>query len=303
MMKQIYRFRPEVIYTVGESTFAVNASLRLARRLKIPVVIHYMDNWRDTLYPDVGLLKIARRIFMRDLARLQDRVTNALVISRPMKRAYDARDQTIVHRVLANTVEGMIDRQPPRINPGPRDLTFVYLGGLHLNRWEGLLSIEECIAEMNAEGVAARLLIYTSDEGKIEFERYFNRRYTEFCGFLEHSDVVSAYERADVLVHVESFRDIDSAYTKYSLSTKIPECMALGKPILCYAPSGLAVSEYVRESTAGFACDNLEDLKKSTFRLAVDAPLRAELGLNGLITAKQNHSKGYALEVLAASFE
>lgn len=302
LYEAISRFGPQVIYTSGESLFTLKACLFFAREFNIPVVIHFMDNWRETLYPNSGVLKILNLLFNRTLDKVQDRMNNALVISPKMKEAYSLQYPDIKYRVLLNSLPDPLF-QPNTQRMDNKTIIFSYVGGLHLNRWESLLDIEKSINELQKHGMKARLFIYTPQKDSCQFSHKFDANITVFKGYLPHDQIGIAYEDADILVHTESFEQQVIEYTKYSLSTKIPEYMATGKPILCYAPRLLAVSEYINNARAGIVVDNYDDLVRAVYDLVSNQEMRIELGQNGVKMVRDHHTHDKACEILLESLQ
>lgn len=297
--KELEKYNPQVIYTIGESLFTLKASLYFSKKFNIPVVVHYMDNWRETIYPPE--LKIINYLFSLNLKKIERKMKHGLVISPKMKEEYSL-NNNITYSVLLNSVELPLESvRDTQYNNTQKNIIFTYIGGLHLNRWESLLEIEKCILELNEKGIAAKLNIYTPDPDKTNFQDKFNNNVTVFKGFLPHDKISQAYQAADILVHVESFHNQVINYTKYSLSTKIPECMATGKPILCYAPGYLAVAEYINNTRAGISTDNYTELLKAATQLSIDEEYRNDLGKHGIDTVINSHTKQKALKTLMES--
>ncbi|MEQ6389257.1 glycosyltransferase [Bacillaceae bacterium S4-13-58] len=294
--RSLNQFKPQVIYTIGESLFALKASLYFSKKYNIPIVVHYMDNWRETLYPSKGNYKILSLLFLRNLKRVESRMKNGLVISPKMKEHYALINQNVKYNVLLNSVSGV--ESISQNNHNGNEIIFTYVGGLHLNRWKSMLNVENCIYELNRKGIPSKLYIYTPEADKAQFSNKFNKNLTLFKGHLPHDKIHLAYNTASILLHVESFDKKVIQYTKYSLSTKIPECMSVGKPILCYAPTDIAVSEYINKTNSGIAVGNYNDLLEASKELACNKKLRAELGENGILTVKREHTYEKAHEIL-----
>jgi glycosyltransferase involved in cell wall biosynthesis len=95
-----------------------------------------------------------------------------------------------------------------------------------------------------------------------------------------------------VLLHVEAFDDTVRAYTRLSLSTKIPQYMSSGRPILAYGPGELASCRYIADCDCGRVV-GVQDplaLAKATRELASDALVRLGLGRRGWQLACQRHN-------------
>ncbi|GAB3957775.1 hypothetical protein GCM10027614_73890 [Micromonospora vulcania] len=68
---------------------------------------------------------------------------------------------------------------------------------------------------------------------------------------LASDEVPAALRSADVLVHIESFDQEIRRYTRYSVSTKIPQYLASGRPIFGYGPAEVASMNHIQEANAG----------------------------------------------------
>src|SRR5699024_7795080 len=49
---EIMNYKPDYIYTIGGNIFSLKLAYKISKKLKIPLVIHFMDNWKDVVYQD-----------------------------------------------------------------------------------------------------------------------------------------------------------------------------------------------------------------------------------------------------------
>ena len=96
---------------------------------------------------------------------------------------------------------------------------------------------------------------------------------------------------ADVLVicydfDLESFRQ-----ARYSMPSKLADCLASGTPILVYGPAGLPVVEYARREGWGKVVNRRDPLalRNAVRELMESAVLREQLGRNGYRLANERH--------------
>jgi glycosyltransferase involved in cell wall biosynthesis len=174
-----------------------------------------------------------------------------------------------------------------------RGLRFAYVGGLHLDRWRNLKEIGDALSRASGGSpVPAQLLIHAP---AADLEQYA-AALRESTGILlaeplAPTDVPGALSRSDVLVHVESFRPEVMAYCRLSLSTKIPQYLAAGRPVLCYGPAALASCQYILRLGAGIVVgeQNTAALTAAVVRLRDDRQLRHCLGANARAAAERHH--------------
>ena len=170
----------------------------------------------------------------------------------------------------------------------------MYVGGLHLNRWKSLLKLSKAIEEINEFKKNILLKIYAPIQEINTYADYFNKySSTQFAGSIKSYEVASALSEADVLLHIESFEENYVKFTKYSLSTKIPQYMAAGKPILAYGPIGIASIEHIKQVNAGkVICENNEkNLISDIIEFISDNELLFLYASCGFEYAKNNYSK------------
>jgi glycosyltransferase involved in cell wall biosynthesis len=110
-------------------------------------------------------------------------------------------------------------------------------------------------------------------------------------GTLSPEEISRALLAADVLIHVESFDPDVQQYTRFSLSTKVPQYMAMGRPILGYGPGNIASIEYINHNNIGIVQDrpNKQELVKAIRQLASSEEQRRFWGRRGWEIAKEKH--------------
>jgi len=97
--------------------------------------------------------------------------------------------------------------------------------------------------------------------------------------------------QSDVAIHVESFVDSMSQYTRLSVSTKIPQYFAAALPVLAYGPSRIASCRYVVDNKCGLGVDERREgaLDATIMDLAINQELRERLGRNAFGVALEKH--------------
>lgn len=285
-------FSPDVIYTLGGDIIPLTMALYFSKRYgSCPILIHYMDNWLETKYAGCGINRLFRHVLLKKLSRVQQCGNAALVISPMMAQHYDNLFTKIRHFPLMNCIDlsDYTNKQKHIRN----QQTFVYAGGLHLNRHKQLIMIEKAIRIANETGENAstgKILIYTSEKDREQFEKCFDQRITCFLPYVPHNQIQIVYETADVLVHVEDFDPGLISFTKYSISTKISEYMHSGRPILCYAPKNIAVYKYIESISSGICASSDFELQNAIMICLNDESRLAEMGANGRKAALSAHS-------------
>ena len=190
-----------------------------------------------------------------------------------------------------NCVETPDDFRPAPDDQGRR-VQFVYVGGLHLERWRALQDVGQALHALRGEGLHVGATVYAPAS---DLSRYGDAislgPAMEVGGSLRHDQISEVLRRADALLHVESFDVSVRRYTRLSLSTKLPEYMAAGRPILGYGPGELASIKYINDCECGIGVGkaSLDALLSAARLLATSASKREHLGRRGWEVACDRH--------------
>lgn len=289
-LRAIEEFSPDVIYTLGSTVTVLNLCKKVAKKRNISVVVHYMDNWPEYLQWDSNpLLFFYKHKLKLSLKRVLKRSKVGICISESMADRYSS-VFGIRHSVLMNSVN--IDNCIIRAKQYSEKKVFVYAGGLHLNRWMALKEIAECLMYDNGF-----LKIYTSDENRNNYEKFFVGLPVEFCELVNHEHINEIYEKADILVHAETNDPLMHGFFKYSISTKIPEYLATGKPVLFYGPKDLGLYSYLSDNRVAVCASNISELKYLIKKVCMNE-IDYDMSNRALMLVKKNHNINIAREVL-----
>jgi len=256
----IDEFKPDLIYSLLGRVCIMNFCLKVSKKKNIPIVPHFMDDWYGVQFAHNILLFPARLILLRSINRIMNKVPMGLTISQKMEKEY-TKIFSIPFRALMNSVDIPVFKEYKK---DTEKLVLSYAGGLHLDRGSSLYFLCKVLSKINKK---ITLNIYTSEEN---WEKYFTL-FSEFefvCygGFHDHNIIMEKLNKSDILIHVESFSNEVKDYTRLSISTKIPEYLALQKTIIAVGPDDVASIEYLKDNKCAFIISEL-DLNKSVAKL------------------------------------
>ncbi|MER7442044.1 glycosyl transferase family 1 [Micromonospora avicenniae] len=297
LVSWVRRQRPEVIYSMLGSARVMDLVRRLAAICQVPVVPHFMDDWPSVIYTNGELLGWGRRATAARMESVISRAGSGLCISEPMAEEYRHR-YGIPFAAFMNCVEeDAFTRQPgsngAKADPG-KYVEFVYVGGLHLGRWAPLARIGAAMAGLRSSLPQPRLTVHAPERDLLRYGGAFaDLPAVRLSQPVASSGVPAVLQTADVLVHVESFAPALARYTRLSLSTKIPQYLAAGRPVLAHGPAELASMRHLRTAGAGWIVgeDDQELLSDAIRGLRGDPALRQRLGCDGYAYAKLHHAK------------
>lgn len=231
-------FRPQVVHSLLGGIRSMRVSLAVARALDLPIVPHFMDDWVSKLYAQGQLAGAARWETERMVNAVLGRSPVLLTIGYDMAEEFAAR-----FRRRCFTVGNCID--PARYGAArldrPRSPIPVlrYVGGLHLERDRVLAEVARALTRTAPDAPRWRIEIFAppSDRGRASrlAEAYPSVSYQ---GSLPPERVPTVLRGADALLFLESAAGQILDFTRLSISTKVPQYLASGRPILVLGPAG-----------------------------------------------------------------
>lgn len=282
-LEAIRVFQPQAIYTLGASVSILRLVNKLSVQLNIPVIMHFMDNWAEHIqWEDNPLLSLYKSSLKKKMLACIKRCKLVVTISSSMAEAYHEKFQKEM-LVLMNTVD--ISRFKGLTSKDTGVIHFVYAGGLHLDRWKALREIALSIQQTNGKGI---LDIFTSKDNIELYRSGFETLPVAFYEAVPHERIDEVYQKADVLVHTEIESENLKGFFKYSISTKIPEYLATGKPILFYGPRDMKLFEYLLQNQVALTAGTKEELYECVKRLMSEENF-TEMCENAQCLAEKNH--------------
>lgn len=294
-------FRPDVVYTILEDYRAIAVVCDIVRYFHVPVAPHFMDDWMVTTFRgrqhrgSAGKRALGKALSIMRASRVRFAIGQAMV--EEYERRYD---------MPFIPVMNCVDRYRQNGPTAPRTsepVHFAYRGGFHHGRAMLLREIGLALSELQTEGIKGEVVLYSSpaaDTGCAELVSSPHVRIAtqrELGAFETHNAPIDAF------LHVDSFEPSAIDYLRYSMSAKLPWCMAAGRPMLAYGPSELATFRYIKESGFGVVVDRHDRLllREAICRLAKDPALRAALGERALAVARADHDGAIVREKFRAA--
>ena len=261
-------FRPEVVFFLaGDVVFAHKICNYIVKKYNIPMAMYITDDYILPRY-NIDVFGHIRRRLIRKYMRKSINRTNALfVISESMRKCYrkiygkDSFVAANMHEHVGTGTKGKENRDIIEI---------VYAGGLHYNRHLTVLQVCQAIRNINSrkERDAKRIILKIFSGSSLNPKEMDRLLWGDCCiwgGLLGSIELEQQLERADYLLHVESFKKSNICDTKLSLSTKIPEYMSYRKPIIAIGPSEVASMSYLEDCAC--CITDLHDIEEKLERV------------------------------------
>lgn len=227
-------FKPDVIHSPLGSVRATKLVTRIASRLGVPVVPHFMDDWPATMFADGRLLGLPRSAVERSFRQLMRHVPICLVIGEDMRDEFEDRLARPC-RVVGNSVDFSEADAEGAVPPGNDVTVLTYVGGLHLGRDQAVVRVARAAGSAPS---LVKIKLYTpaGDATKVDELAQRYPGIVEAAGTVAPNEVPRVLREADILLFMESNDPRISNFTRLSVSTKVPEYLAARRPILAVGP-------------------------------------------------------------------
>ena len=245
----IERFSPDVVFTLGGNAPILRLAAKVAEWREIPLVPYFTDDWISSIY-DMGLFSSSLRAscahwFRRSLRLAPIRLAISDALGQEYELRYGGRFETFMNSG---------DPFESQAEPVSRTVRFSFIGSLAPNRWRSLAAIGRALGTLKERGANCELLIYTFPADIRQFGAGLQHcGPVTIVGTARPDELERLYSEANILVHAESFDDATRRYTRYSLSTKIPQYLMAARCVLAYGPAEAASVQYISDNEVGLA--------------------------------------------------
>jgi PEP-CTERM/exosortase A-associated glycosyltransferase len=287
LLKEATHWKPDLIHAHSPMLVGLPA-LRVARRLKIPLVYEVRDLWenasvdRGKFRDGSPAYKLARAMETRVLQQASATVTICQSLARELAPRVRTKDGLFVvgNGVDATKFTPIESAEWFRKNwnlCGKKVLA--YIGTFQ--PYEGLDTLIAALPEILKSVPAAHVMIVGSggveSELKAQTERLGLGGSVTFTGRLAHNEVGSAYSIADAMVYPR----VLTRTTALTTPLKPLEAMAMGKAVI--ASDVPAMQELVQDGTTGvtFRAGDVADLAQKCIHLLQSSSERRHLETSG----------------------
>lgn len=285
LRKWVEDFSPDVIFLAsGDYGFIYDIARTIADYVNKPLVVSCVDDYYLYNRNEGSLLgRFRHRIFMKTVHKTMDRASALFVICPSMKKEYERLFRKKCH-VLHTSAEKRHMPEPD----APEGI--VYMGNLGLQRNEQLVQMGQALKKIAGDGIPAFIDVYSAERNPEKLKILTEENGIRFHGAVSAEKVSEIMNRSLAVIHTESFDQVIRQAIRFSVSTKIPDCLMNGPCMIAYGPEEVASISYLRENDAAYVITDPEYLEFGLREILTDQKLRETIKANARLLAEHNHS-------------
>lgn len=297
-------FSPDIVFfCAGDTGFAYDIVSYVLERTCAKLTTYITDDYVLPRRTASVLWRLRKDIIFKKMNITISRGNLLITISEQMRKTYNELFEKDSIVALNMTESMKIENFTSEIKEN-NILKLIYAGGLHFKRYETLSLLANAIDRYNKNSSEKKafLSIYsTGAPSKKELDRLNIEGASEFLGGLDSKELKIKLNESDIPVHVESFdlKSIES--TRLSISTKIPEYLSLGKPILAIGPSDVASMMYLKD--VAFCIVKPNDIFNHFFDYVNNNEVQAKLSKKALDFYNTHHNPNKMSEYMYHEIE
>lgn len=290
LISWVHKFKPEVLYGVCSDLNSVRFLRQIQQVFGLPLVLHFMDDWPENLYRQSFISRLVRKSYLKEFSKLVQSADVAIAISKEMADEYEKRYK---RQVLTLPMPADLDVYKAVARSQwleGRPFRLRYGGRVGWAIQESLSDIARAVHSLRKMGADVTFDLATFQKDQVP----------SVCNALSGvniqipgplADLPYLQTESDVLVICYDFDARSFSQARYSMPSKLADCMASGTPILVYGPPGLPVVEYARREGWGMVVDSrdIDVLRLAISELMASSDLREKFGKKSKKCAAKMH--------------
>ena len=246
-------FKPEILYLQVSTREEIIFAIELINFLKIPSVIHMMDDWPTTI-SNIGIFKrYWHRRIDQEFRQLLDAVDLHLSISSAMSKEYLIRynkDFIAFHNPIET--KAWLPYCKKDFTFKGDNVSILYSGRIGMGITDSIYEVADAIDTLNNGRINIKLHIQTSTKEDRILNQLRKYKCVVLNPFAELEQLPRIFSEADILLLANDFSVNGLDFLRFSMPTKASEYMISGTPILVYSPEETAVSKFFCQNGCGY---------------------------------------------------
>lgn len=278
-------FNPDIIFLAsGDYGFIYDIARTIADYVHKPLVVSCVDDFYLYNRNEKSLLGwFQHRLFLKTVYKTMERASALFVICPSMKKEYEK-----LFGKKCFVLHTSADKKNIPESNMPHGV--VYLGNVGLRRNEQLAQMGRALKNIVGEGIPQYIDVYSAEQDPEKLKVLTEENGIRFHGMVSAEEVHKIMNESMAVIHTESFDEQIRRIVRFSVSTKIPDCMMNGPCLIAYGPKEVASISYLQENQAAYVITEDVDLESDLQEIFANPELRETIKINARQLAARNHS-------------
>lgn len=277
LMKYVRDFDPDLIFlSFYYAAYADRIALYIKSRIDVPMVLEAaIDIYSMKQLSFDPFFWVNRLNIRRMIRKTVKRSEKLYVISEKMKNDYEK-----ILKLPCSVLYKFPDYSRKLYDYQQNDgkLVFLYTGNIGIGRWKSIGLIGKVVKEAEIGTVK----VFTPTPLTEKMKKHL--RDCEVLPPISAEQVIVEQNKADILIHAESFDLANKLEVRYSISTKIMDYLSAVRCILAVGPKDIASIEYLEKNDLAFVCHGSNEIEDVIYRIKKD---------NSIIKNKADYISSY----------
>jgi glycosyltransferase involved in cell wall biosynthesis len=290
LQKWLSDFNPELLYIQVSTRDTILFASELKEYLKVPSVIHVMDDWPSTISKNGIFKKYWEKKIDGEFRELLDGTNLFLSISDAMSSEYKKRynkDFISFHNPI--DIQFWNDKSRTGKRFMGEQVKVLFSGRIGIGIEESLMDLLRAVESLVLDDINVKLYIQSPSKDNKTLNKLRTSKSLVINPVAEYSELPRIFSEADILAIINDFDRESIDYLRYSMPTKVSEYMISGTPIIVYSHAETAVSRFFTSNKCGHCVydRNLNQLKDALILIIKDEEYRQELSSRAIRVASE----------------
>ncbi len=275
-------FDPELLFfPMGRNLFDAKIALSIAEERGIPLITFFPDDYYYRYKSDFSPFSfLYRRRLSRLLKSLFAKSAYNITVCEKMTEQYEKGFGAPCQAMYFSsgiTLDGQEKRDPCR---------FAFLGSPGYGRWRTLLALGNALQTISKN---LYIDVYAKPHDHEKYEGALSAcPAIRLHKAIPYEEVVSVMKSSRFVLHVEDFRESSKKQTRYSLSTKVSDCLSSGALTVAIGPSDVGSIDYLQKNGAALVFTDPKTLVEELSRQLFDEGLIGKTLERAAAVAREN---------------
>ena len=282
-------FKPDVIFAPAFSTPYVHRLLwYIKEEVGVKIVLFHADDYLSTNKSKGLIDSVYNKMRFKAIIKSTNLADINYCISTLQQEEYQkkiGKEMKLLHKG-AN-----FSNQPDYSLPKEDEpIKIIYVGSVLYGRWKTLSILAEEISKINKVKNKFMLVIYSQYTLTKEMkERMIIEGASIFKGKIPSNQVKDTLMSADIVLHLESFDDVEKEKTRLSFSTKIVDCLNSGRALMAIGWDRAASIDYLIKNDAALVATDADNISNLLNEIQLNSNILKEYADKAWMCGKKNH--------------